>query len=194
MVLKRSPITGSERDSGSGSGSIPPRPGSQRRPDSDEYDTAVESPDDQYDEVISKAKEFSTLDPGRYEAIVNEIVALPMKETGGFIRAEFIIADPDEKLMGRRHSVLFQMVQDDGRTPGEWGPVFYHRMMAKLGYPKENRGRAAREEITEEKPGVYLKITAGKQEGFVNTVVDGRFEKDNNNIEALREWMEQNPY
>lgn len=192
MVMKRNPITG-----------IPPRPAKEdeesrgHQPKSnvrDEYDTAVESPDDLYDSVIAEAKEFSTLEPGRYEAIVNEITALPMKETGGFIRAEFIIADPDEKLMGRRHSVLFQMVQDDGRTKGEWGPVFYHRMMAKLGYPKENRGKEARDEITKEKPGVYLKITAGKQEGFVNTAVDGRFEKDNDNIEALREWMDQNPY
>ena len=160
----------------------------------DEYDTAVESPDDQYDAVISEAKEFSTLEPGRYEAILNEIRALPMKDTGGFIRAEFIIADPDPKLMGRRHSVLFQMVQDDGRTPGEWGPTFYHRMMAKLGYTKENRGKAAREAVSDEKPGVYLKITTGKQEGFVNTSVEGRFERDNDNIEALREYMEQNPY
>jgi hypothetical protein len=185
MALKRNPI----------STSVPPRPQKeQAQTDSDEYDTAVESPDDQYDEVISTAKEFSTLDPGRYEAILNEVVALPMKDTGGFIRAEFIIANPDERLMGRRHSVLFQMVQDDGRTAGEWGPVFYHRMMAKMGYAKEDRGKAAREEITNEKPGVYIKITAGKQEGFVNTTVEGRFEKDNDNIEALREWMEQNPY
>lgn len=181
MTLKRNPIA-----------NVPPRPAKEES--IDEYDTAVESPDEQYDSVISGAKEFSTLEPGRYEAIVNEIVALPMKETGGFIRAEFIIADPDPKLMGRRHSVLFQMVQEDGRKPGEWGPVFYHRMMAKLGYPKENRGKAAREEISREKPGVYLKITPGKQEGFVNTAVDGRFERDNDNIESLREWMDQNPY
>jgi hypothetical protein len=190
MALKRNPITG-----------IPPRPDKeqsepQRRPEStrDEYDTAISSPDDAYDTVIASAKEFTSLEPGRYEAILNEITALPMKETGGFIRAEFIIADPDEKLMGRRHSVLFQMVQDDGRTPGEWGPVFYHRMMAKLGYPKDNRGKEAREELTSEKPGVYLKITAGKQDGFVNTSVEGRFERDNDNIETLREWMGNNPF
>jgi hypothetical protein len=184
MALKKNPITG-----------IPPRPGQDTKSgERDEYDTAVSSPDDMYDEVISTAKEFSTLEPGRYEAIVNDIQALPMKETGGFIRAEFIIADPDPKLLGRRHSVLFQMVQDDGRTPGEWGPVFYHRMMAKLGYPKDNRSKDAREELSREKPGVYLKITAGKQEGFVNTTVEGRFDRDNENIEALREWLENNPY
>lgn len=181
MVLKKNPIT-----------NIPPRPGKEEP--ADEYDTPVESVDDLYDKVISESKEFSTLDPGRYEAIVNEVKALPMKDTGGFIRAEFIIANPDDRLMGRRHSVLFQMVKEDGRTEGEWGPVFYQRMMAKLGYPKENRGKAAREEISNDKPGVYLKITAGKQEGFVNTVVDGRFEQDNDNIEALRDWMEKNPY
>jgi hypothetical protein len=67
-------------------------------------------------------------------------------------------------------------------------------MMAKLGYPQENRGKAAREEITKEKPGVSLKITAGKQAGFVNTTVEGRYDRDNDNIEALREWLENNPY
>jgi hypothetical protein len=191
MVLKRNPIT-----------HIPPRPpvqeeakgGHSSPPTSEDYDTAVRSPDEMYDEVIYSSKEFSTLDPGRYDSILNEIVSLPMKDTGGFIRAEFIIADPDERLMGRRHSVLFQMVQDDGRTAGEWGPVFYHRMMAKLGYPKENRGADARAELSEEKPGVYLKITAGKQEGFVNTAVEGRINKDNDNIEALRNWLQDNPY
>jgi hypothetical protein len=182
MTLKKNPITG-----------IPPRPG-KPEPESDEYNTAVSSPDDVYDVVISTSKEFSTLEPGRYEAIVNEIVGLPMRDTGGFIRAEFIIADPDPKLMGRRHSVLFQMKQPDGRTDAEWGPVFYHRMMAKLGYPQEKRGKEAREEITKEKPGVYLRITAGKQAGFVNTTVEGRFDQDNDNIEALREWMDSNPY
>jgi hypothetical protein len=190
-MLRKNPITG-----------IPPRPHTEEsaaphspsRQDHDEYDTAVESPDDIYDEVIADAKPFNTLEPGRYEAIANEIVGLPMKDTGGFIRAEFIIADPDPKLMGRKHSVLFQMVQEDGRTKGEWGPVFYLRMMAKLGYPAERSGRAAREEVTQNKPGVYLKITPGKQEGFVNTSVEGYFEKDNDNIEALREWLHQNPY
>jgi len=193
MALFKKPITG-----------IPPRPGAAQDgvpagkqtppPESDPYDRAVASPDDLVDGVISDSKEFSTLEPGRYEAIVNEIVTLPVKETGVFIRAEFIIADPDEKLLGRKHSVLFQMVMDDGRTPAEWGPVFYHRMMAKLGYEQNNRGRAAREAITEQKPGVYLKITPGKQEGFVNTSVEGRFDQDNDNIEALREWLENNPY
>ena len=199
MALTKKPLSGipprpsSAAEANSEPQSQPPRPKSVMRQDHD-YEKAVASPDEQYDEVIYSSKEFSTLEPGRYEAILNELIALPMKETGGFVRAEFIIADPDEKLMGRRHSVLFQMVQDDGRTPGEWGPVFYHRMMAKLGYPKENRGKGAREEITEEKPAVYLKITAGKQEGFVNTAVEGRFEKDNANVEALREWMENVPY
>lgn len=179
-MLKKNPITG-----------IPPRPEAS---EPDEYDTAVSSPDAMYDEVISRSKEFSTLEPGRYEAIVNEIVGLPMKETGGFIRAEFIIADPDSKLLGRRHSMLFQMKEADGRTDAQWGPVFYQRMMGKLGYPKENRGKAAREEISQEKPGVILKITAGKQEGFVNTTIEGRFDRDNDNIEALREWLNSNPY
>jgi hypothetical protein len=67
-------------------------------------------------------------------------------------------------------------------------------MMAKLGYPQDNRGEDARAEITEQKPGVYLKIAAGKREGFVNTSVEGRFDEDNENIEALREWLSNNPY
>jgi len=172
----------------------PPPPPPKQREDHDQYDRQMASPDDLYDEVISRSSGSNAPDPGRYEAILNEVVALPMKDTGGFIRAEFIIADPDPKLMGRRHSVLFQMVQDDGHTDGEWGPTFYHRMMAKLGYPENNHGKVAREEIGEEKPGVYIKITPGKQAGFVNTAVEGRFEEDNDNIEALREWMANNPY
>jgi hypothetical protein len=192
-ITKRNPATG-----------IPQRPTTNEQtearrptpppPEPDDYDTPVKSPDELYDEVIYSSKDAGALEPGRYEAILNSLVALPPKDTGGFIRAEFIIADPDPKLMGRRHSVLFQMIQADGRTPGEWGHVFYNRMMAKLGYPTDHRGAPARRELTEEKPGVYLKLSPGKQEGFVNTAVEGRFNRDNDNITALREFLDQNPY
>jgi hypothetical protein len=162
--------------------------------EAEEYDRAVASPDELADDVVAHSKEFNTLEPGRYEAILNEVTVLEPKESGLFIRAEFIIADPDPQLMGRKHTVPFQMLQEDLRTPGAWGPSFYHQMMAKLGYPQDNRGADARAEISEQKPGVYLKIAPGKREGFVNTTVEGRFEDDNENIEALREWLANNPY
>ena len=68
-------------------------------------------------------------------------------------------------------------------------------LMAKMGYPKDNRGEAALIEITEEKPAISLKIQANTNPQYPpNASVLMRLSDDNENIIALRDWMEANPW
>jgi len=164
----------------------------QRQQTDDDYSQPTEDPRSYVFQIIKEAKQYSTLEPGKYEAILYDLELQQANAAGISIRATFVIARPD--LLGRKHFVFFRMMGSDWKTPDEWGPVFLKRMLGKLGYDPEEVNDEMLTEISEQQPGVVLRVTAGKQAGFVNAQVDGTLDDDNENIVACREWLEANPF
>jgi hypothetical protein len=162
----------------------------------EEYNQATESPSSAADAAISEAKDYSAPDPGTYEAILHSVKMLPLNDKGQSIRAEFVVGvfNEDGELEGQRFSRLFKILEADGVTPSK-AIQFYGTFMAKMGYPRENRGEAARAELTEQQPGVSLKIQENNNPQYPpNATVINRLSDDNENIAALREWLEANPF
>jgi hypothetical protein len=157
----------------------------------DDYEKKVSDLDDVLEDIVNNAKEFSVLDPGRYEAIVQDI---KQEQTDKGIRLVVTYAVFTEENPCWRHVQFFQLTEPDCRTPNEWGPVFFARLMGKLGYEKGKRGPKVWEEISEQKPGVTLKISPSKQEGFVNTSVEGLLDDDNENVQIIREALDTHPF
>jgi hypothetical protein len=166
--------------------SLPTAPARER-----EFDEPVSEIDDVLDSIVNEAKEFSVLDPGKYEAIIQHI---KQEQTEKGIRVVVTYAVYTDENPCWKHLQFFQLTDADCRTPNEWGPVFFARFMGKLGYEKGNRGPKSWEEVNNDQPGVILKITPSKQEGFVNTQIEGTLDNENENIQEIRKELESSPF
>lgn len=175
----------------SASGEVARAPQQQAAP----YDNPVASPDDAAFSAINEAAEFAHPAAGTYEAVVNDITLRAPTEKGRSAQIQFILAVEDEdtgEVRPRKHSAFWKILEADLRTAGGQAP-FFATVMAKLGYERGNRGQSAFDQIKHEKPGVSVKIT--KNDPYPpNTAVMMRYEQDTENIQILREWLEQNPF
>jgi hypothetical protein len=61
----------------------------------------------------------------------------------------------------------------------------------KLGYPPDNRGREAWEEIAENPPGVVMKISMAKDASYRNRQIIGQLDDDDEGISFLREFIDR---
>jgi hypothetical protein len=167
------------------------------RADRAEYDEATENPNAAVFDALASAKEFSAPDIGTYEAVLYEMKILPLGPKGQSIQAIFLLAVFDEEgnLSGQQFSRFFKVFEADGRTRNDGSMMFWAAMMAKLGYSKERRGEETFDEINKTQPAVSLKITENSNPQFPpNATVLSRLGEDNENIMALREWIESNPF
>jgi hypothetical protein len=147
--------------------------------------------------ALADAKEFSAPDVGTYEAILHEMKVLPLGPRGQSIQATFILAsfDDEGELYGQVFSRFFKVFEADGRTPNSGSMMFWAAMMSKLGYPKTNRGQEAFNEINDTQPAVSVKVSENSNPTFPpNLSVVMRLGEDNENIVALREWIETAPF
>jgi len=173
---------------------------SQRHVERDEDDDHGDNgdaldPESLIDQAANEAKEFTNPDPGIYSAIINQIRVLEPTDKGQSIQMQFVLYTPDAENTIMRFSKFFKMLGEDLRTPDEWGPLFYARFMGKLGYEKGNRGKEAREEINEQKPGVVVKITPQKNnDDFVNLDITGILDDEHEDIIAIRDELGKQPY
>lgn len=160
----------------------------------DEYNEPTVGTDDAAFAAIEGVGDFTHPDPGTYQAIVNEVSLRPLTERGRSIQAQFVLVleDDNGNVAGRRFSTFFKVLEPDGRTPSG-GASFYNTFMAKLGYEKGNRGQKSLDEINETKPAVSLKLTANGQYP-PNCAVMFSYEEDTEEIAALREWIEGQPF
>ena len=153
-------------------------------------------PQDLIKKIAAEAKSaFKQPDPGIYSAIVTK-VEMVQYEKGLFIRPSYILdyRNSDDTKPLFRHSQLFQMTEKDCRTPNEWGPDFYNRFMAKLGFAQDNRGEEAWDEIADTQPGVALKITIARDPEYRNTAITGPLDDDDEGISFIREFLETHPF
>ncbi len=163
----------------------------------EKFEQATNDPNAAVWDAIAAAKEFSAPEVGTYEAILLEIKILPLNQKGQSVQASFALAefDDDGELVGKPFNRFFKILESDGRTRNEGSAGFFASFMAKLGYPRTNRGQEAFDEINAERPAVSLKITENNNPQFPpNATVLGRLSEDNENVVALREWIEANPF
>lgn len=152
-------------------------------------------PDELLEQVANSGRDISNPEPGTYPAIVEFVKWLEPTDKGRSIQMGFVLFTGEEKNPIRRFSKFFPMLRPDLRTFDEWGPVFYGRFMGKLGYPHGQRGVAAMEEITENRPAITLKIsTDRKNDSFVVPEITGMLDNDNEDIQTILENLESQPY
>ena len=166
----------------------------KQQPTQQQFEDPTEDPTAFAFDMIAKAKGFSAPEPGTYEAIMTHIKINPLNAKGVSAQADFVVAefDDDGQIKGTRFTRYFKLAEADGRTPST-GSIFHlTKMLAKLGYER-NQTKAAFEEINEQQPGVSLKLTENGQYP-PNSEVIMRLDNDNENIQALREWIEANPF
>lgn len=154
------------------------------------------NPADLIKNIAATAKSgFKQPDPGLYSAIVTKIEPVQF-ETGLALRVSFILdySAIDEEIGIFRDSQIFRITKADNKTPDDWGPDFYNRFMAKLGYAQDNRGQEAWDEIAQMQPGISLKITKAKDPEYRNRQVTGLLDDDDRGIEYIRQTLQERPY
>lgn len=158
-------------------------------------ETPAMDPDELLEAAANSGKDISNPEPGTYPAIVEFVKWLEPTEKGRSIQMGFVLFTGEEKNPIRRYSKFFPMFRPDLRTFDEWGPMFYGRFMGKLGYPDGQRGAAAMEEITENKPAITLRISPDKKnDSFVVPEITGRLDDENEDIQTIMEYLQNQPY
>lgn len=153
-------------------------------------------PSDLIKRIAASAKSsFKQPEPGVYSAIVAKVEPVQF-ESGLALRMSYVLdyhnVDEDRPLF--KDSQIFRMTKQDNRTPDEWGPDFYNRAMAKLGFDQKNRGKEAWEQIEEQKPGIALKIVAAKDPEYRNRTIIGLLDDDDEGISFIREQLDSHPF
>lgn len=156
----------------------------------------VTNPADLIKKIAAEAKSgFKQPEPGLYSAIVTKIEMVQF-ETGWSLRASYVLdySRVDEEIGIFKDSQIFRITKADMQTPDDWGPDFYGRFMSKLGFPAENRGQEAWDEIADRQPGIALKITRAKDPDYRNRQVMGQLDNDDEGIAYIRQTLQERPY
>jgi hypothetical protein len=111
-------------------------------------------------DAVPISNNAKNIPPGTYEAIIRRFVIQQPDAKGQSARIEYELCDPE--FQGKENSVTgwFKLLEPDLRTPGG-GMKPFKIALAKLGYEPENseEAEACLQEITENNPGVLIKIT-----------------------------------
>lgn len=157
---------------------------------------AESSIEDLMAQAVSSAKDtgFEKLPVGNWVGIVNNVDTWE-SEKGVFWRIH-LLCNVDENPIFR-HTIWCHILLEDRRTFHEWGPVFFKRNLAALGYSirsaeEQNRVIA---EINETKPGIIVSSQQSKQNpDFNNVSIRDRIGDDNEEVQLVRENAENAPY
>lgn len=151
-------------------------------------------PEDLMDQAVreSKGSGFEKLPPGNWVAVVNKIDT--WRSDKGFFYRIHLVCNVDENPTFR-HIIWCHMLLEDGRTPHEWGPVFYARHLAALGYSKNDDQKKAREEINEKQPAVIVSSVPNRKNPEWNDVsIKDQVGEDNQEVQLIRENLENEPF
>jgi hypothetical protein len=151
------------------------------------------SPEELMDQAVKESKSgFEKLPTGNFVAVVDNIDYWE-SEKGCFYRIHLVVNVEDNPTF--RHTIFCHMLMEDKRTPHEWGPVFYARHLAVLGYSKSDDQRAVREEIKRTKPGVIISCQPNKRNPEWNDVaIRDRIGDDNEEVQQIKEALDSTPY
>ncbi len=112
---------------------------------------------------VSLSSSASEIPPGKYEAVVTRLTLQEPDQKGQSVRANFELCSP--KFENKNQLVTwFKLLESDHRTPIDGGIKAFKAMLAKLGYElkgvdMEDPNSEIYTEITQEQPGVMLRIT-----------------------------------
>jgi hypothetical protein len=170
-----------------------PEPQSNNLPNFDQTRAEVD-PETLMDQAIKDAKTggFEKLPTGNWVGVVNKIDTWK-SEKGFFYRIHLICHVDDD--WSFRHIIWCHILLDDMRTMHEWGPVFYARHIAALGYSKNDDQKWVRDQINSKQPGVIVTSTPNKKNPDWNDVaIRDRLSDDNEEVQGIREQMDNQPY
>lgn len=139
-------------------------------------------------QAFDDAKATGSVEAGKYEAVIRELVLQDAdEEKGQSARIKFIIASEGDS-QGQTTTQWYKLFEAD-ESPAR-GLEFLKKDMAILGYPdvKFKELEEVFEEIVEKKIGVV--ITVKHKDGFVNTYIQGLCEDS----EIIEEFVEKNPW
>lgn len=168
-----------------------PAPDSQKMPN---FDHTEFNPEDLMDQAVrdSKGSGFEKLPTGNWVGIVNKIDTW-RSEKGFFYRIHLVCNVDDNPTF--RHIIWCHILLDDNRTFHEWGPTFYARHMAALGYSKTDDQKRVRDEVNEAQPGVIVSSVPNRKNPEWNDVsIRDRLGDDNAEIQKIRTALENEPY
>lgn len=121
-------------------------------------------------DLFDKAKATGAVDPGKYEAIIGEMVLQPEDEKGQSVRVNFEIAT-DGEFRGEKLAQFYKCFEANG-DPGK-GLNFLKRDLAILGKPdvKFSELEDVFQEIVDAQTGVLITV---KQNGqYTNVYLNG---------------------
>jgi len=170
-----------------------PEPNPNKLPDFDDTQANF-NPEDLMDRAIREAKDssFEKLPTGNWIGIVDKVDTWK-SEKGMFYRIH-LVCNVDENPTFR-HIIWCHILLEDNRTFHEWGPVFYARHMAALGYSKTDDQKRVRSEIAAKKPGVIVTSQPNKKNPEWNDVsIRDRIGDDNDEVQLIKEELENQPY
>jgi hypothetical protein len=169
----------------------PAQPGKLPNFDETRTESSIE---DLMDQAIQSSKDsgFEKLPTGNWVGIVN-LIDTWESEKGVFYRIHLVCNVDDNPTF--RHTIWCHILLEDRRTFHDWGPVFYARHIAALGYPKTANQKQVRDEINRKKPGVIVTSQPNKKNPEWNDVsIRDRIGDDNEEVQLVRENLDNQPY
>jgi hypothetical protein len=131
------------------------------------------------------------LPKGLYDAILSELVLQDFEDgKGQFVRTKYELCTPDFE--GRIIPQWWKILDKDGK-PIEFPFQMMKEALAKLGYnPKDyDELQEVCEEVTDQKPGVSIKISYQEYQGSERVRVTIQGEQDN---DVIQEYKDSVPY
>jgi hypothetical protein len=133
--------------------------------------------------LFDATKAAGNVEPGKYEALIKELVLQPKDEKGRSVRIKYEIASPGDN-QGETATQWYKIFDENG-APGK-GAQFLKKDLAVLGYSDVKFAdlEEAFEEIVEKELGVLIQVKLNQ--GFTNVYLQGLAE-DSQIIEEYRE-------